>query len=50
MVAVEAGLVAERPGEAEDQVVPCFVHEQRRGALEELGDVGRLDNLHRAIL
>ena len=41
VLGVEAGFVAQRPGEAEDQVVPRLVREQRRGALEELGRVGR---------
>ena len=50
VLGIEAGLVTERPGEAEDQIVARLVGEQLRRPLEELRDVGRLDNLHPAIL
>ncbi len=50
VLGIEAGLVAERPGEPEDQVVARLVGEQLRRPCEELRDVGRLDNLHPAIL
>ena len=44
---IAAGLVAQRAGEAEDQVVPRLVgEEQRPGARQELGRIGELDNLH----
>jgi hypothetical protein len=43
---VERRVVAQCSGEAEDQVVPRLVREQRCGSLEEDARVGRLDDLH----
>ena len=38
------------PAKTEDQVVPRLVREQQRpGALEELGRIGELDNLHAVV-
>ena len=50
-VGVDGRVVAQRAGEAEDQIVPRLVCEQQRsGAAEELGGLRELDNLHCASL
>ena len=43
---VQGRAVAQRAGEAEDQVVTRFVREDRGGALEEVRCVGDLDDPH----
>ena len=46
MVAVEARVVAERAGEAEDQIVPRLVGEERAGALQKVTRITCLDGVH----
>jgi hypothetical protein len=46
LLGIDRWTVPERAGEAEDQVVPRFVREDRRGALEKVRCVDDLDDPH----